>query len=137
MPKTKEGYGQNPRVDFWSHYDDDMLGCWVWRGGKNRKGQGVVRYNGRNWVTSRLAWYLKHGQIPKGIFVCHKCDNPSCINPDHLFLGTPGDNIRDMIEKGRNKTRPKLRIWAECHPDRPYLARGMCSACYQRWWACR
>lgn len=130
--KTKEGYGQNPRVPFWSHYT--VLGdCWIWKGGKNKKGQGVVRHSGKNWVTSRLAWTLTNGPIPKGMFVCHTCDNPPCINPQHLFLGTPKDNSQDMVKKGRNKTRPKIKIWANCHPNKPYLARGLCSACYQRW----
>ena len=134
--KTKEGYGQNPRIPFWSHYDIDANGCWLWRGGKNKKGQGVVRYEGKNWITSRLAWYLTSGKTPPKMYVCHKCDNASCINPEHLFLGTPKDNTQDMINKGRRRPeRPKLKIWSKCHPDRPYLARDMCSACYQRWWA--
>lgn len=132
--KTKEGYGQNPRTPFWSHYD--LQGeCWIWRGGKNKKGQGVVRHEGRNWVTSRLAWTLTNGPIPEKHYVCHHCDVASCINPAHLFIGTPKDNTQDMINKGRRRPeRPKLKLWAECHPDRPYLARGMCSRCYQRWW---
>jgi hypothetical protein len=135
LPKTREGYGQNPRTSFWDHYDKDTNGCWTWRGGKNRQGQGVVRHQGRNWVTSRLAWTLTNGPIPSGMYICHMCDNPSRINPAHLFLGTPQDNSLDMYRKGRHPKRPKLKIWAVCHPERKYVARGMCSACYQRWWA--
>ena len=136
LMKTKEGYGQNPRVDFWSHYDD-VDGCWIWRGGSNKKRQGCARYQGKTWGAARLAWTLTHGVIPDGMYICHRCDNPLCINPEHLFVGTPRDNVQDMVRKGRNKVRPKTKFWAECHPDRPYLARGMCSACYQRWWACQ
>ena len=134
MGKTKEGYGQNPRVAFWEHYNN-IDGCWVWCGGINKQGQGVVRHQGKNWVTSRLAWTLIHGEIPKGMYICHTCDNPSCINPDHLWLGTPKDNTQDMIRKGRRRPdRPKLLIWAVCHPDKPYVARGMCRTCYGRWY---
>lgn len=132
MGKTKEGYGQNSRTIFWKHFDE-VDGCWVWRGGKNKQGQGVVRHDGKNWVTSRLAWTLTNGPIPDGMFICHKCDNPPCINPDHLFAGTPSDNMFDKYRKGRGWKKPKTKIWAECHPDKPYVARGMCRTCYGRW----
>jgi hypothetical protein len=133
MAKTKEGYGQATWVPFWEHYDIIDGECWIWRGGKNRQGQGVVRHEGKNWVTSRLAWILSFGEIPPKIYVCHTCDNPSCINPNHLFLGTPKDNTQDMIRKGRRRPeRPKLKIWAECHPDRAYLAKGLCYPCYHK-----
>lgn len=133
--KSKEGYGQDSRILFWSHYDE-VGDCWLWRGGKNRKNQGVTYHNGRNWITSRLVWTLTNGTIPSGMYVCHSCDNPSCMNPEHLFLGTPKDNVHDMIKKGRRRPEnPKTKIWATCHPDKRYIARGMCSACYQRWWA--
>lgn len=132
--KTKEGYGQNPRVPFWSHYDIDNNGCWIWRGGKNKQRQGVVRHEGKNWVTSRLAYTLHNNKIiPKGYYIYHTCDNPSCINPEHLWLGTPKDNTRDMMQKGRRRAeRPKLFVWALCHPGRPYLAKGLCSSCYHK-----
>ena len=133
MAKTKEGYGQNPRINFWEHHNKDENNCWIWRGGKNKQGQGVVRHDGRNWVTSRLAWHLLYGPIPDRHYICHRCDNPPCINPEHLFLGTPRDNSLDMYSKGRHPKRPKLLVWALCHPDKPYIARGMCRTCYGRW----
>lgn len=67
----------------------------------NYHGYGRKRLGGAQWYAHRYAWYLKHGPIPKGLFVCHKCDNPPCINVEHLFLGTQLDNMRDAARKGR------------------------------------
>lgn len=81
-------------------------GCWEWTGKKNSKGYGGVGFRGKNWRVNRVAWILFKGEeIPEGMMVCHSCDNPSCINPKHLFLGTALDNNRDMMEKGRWKPR--------------------------------
>ena len=73
-------------------------GCWIW-GGKSPRGSFL--YGGRNISAYRAAWLLFRGTIPTGIQVCHKCDVPACVNPQHLFLGTQSDNIRDMYAKGR------------------------------------
>lgn len=75
--------------------------CWVWNGAKNMHGYGVLRHEQKNYLAHRAAWMVERGPIPNGLCVCHRCDAPACINPDHLFLGTHADNMHDMIAKGR------------------------------------
>ena len=90
-----------------THYRiDGSSGCWLWIRSTFRNGYGQVTREGNNWRAHRLAWTLWRGQIPDGLCVLHKCDTPSCINPEHLFLGTHQDNNDDMRAKGR--ARPPL-----------------------------
>lgn len=94
---------------FWTYVDESggPLACWPWRGCKDACGYGRVWLWDPNTGTRvntgahRVAWMFTHGEIPAGFCVCHSCDNPSCVNPAHLWLGTQGDNVRDMHEKGR------------------------------------
>lgn len=88
---------------FWQRVDrrgpDD---CWEWKSYINDSGYGVTRgRNNKALRAHRMAYEFTYGPIPDGMFVCHKCDNPACCNPAHLFVGNPRDNVHDMIEKGR------------------------------------
>ena len=76
-------------------------GCWIWRGFRQKAGYGVTTVDRRCWLTHRVAWTLCCGPIPDGLGVLHHCDNPPCVRPDHLFLGTNADNMADMNRKGR------------------------------------
>lgn len=76
--------------------------CWPWKGHVNEWGYGSISYKGKTWGTHRLAYMLKNGPVPDGLFVCHTCDNPRCCNPSHLWLGTAKDNFHDAVKKSRN-----------------------------------
>lgn len=75
--------------------------CWEWMGGRLKTGYGAFWLNGRTEKAHRVSWEIHRGKIPEGLFVLHKCDNPPCVNPEHLFIGTTLDNVRDKIQKGR------------------------------------
>lgn len=114
---------------FWNKVDksggDDA--CWLWQASRTTDGYGRVGINGTILYAHRVSWQIVHGAIPDGIFVCHHCDNPPCINPRHLFLGTNTDNVHDMLAKGRgNKasgarnghaTRPEKTLRGEANPQ--------------------
>ena len=77
--------------------------CWGWLGTKHRQGYAKISVNGRHRPAHRISYMLHKGPIPDGMLVCHKCDNPECTNPNHLFIGTALDNMQDKIKKGRHK----------------------------------
>lgn len=89
------------RLEFYS-IPEPNSGCMLWSGGLFRgTGYGRMSWHGRVHLVHRLSWRAHRGEIPKGLFVCHKCDVPSCINPDHLWLGTHAENMADRNKKGR------------------------------------
>ena len=80
---------------------DKNTGCWLWQGFKNPEGYGKLKYNQKMYYAHRFIYQLDNENIPEGLFLCHKCDTPSCCNPVHMFLGTHQDNMDDMNNKGR------------------------------------
>lgn len=87
-------------TDFWAQVDKSG-DCWVWIRGRTKAGYGELWDGTRVIHAHRHAWALENGPIPVGMYVCHSCDNPPCVRPEHLFLGTAADNNRDMRVKGR------------------------------------
>lgn len=107
LPKPSEAdrFRFDQRTDrIWD--DDDV--CWEWRGANGRYGQ--FGYQGGNYLAHRVAYLMKRGPVDSADVVCHHCDNPSCVRPEHLFLGTHADNADDMLDKGRGGDRVGRRV---------------------------
>lgn len=108
------------RLSFYTNKTDT---CWNWTG-SNHKSYGKILINGKSHYTHRISYEISVGPIPKGLHVLHRCDNPACINPEHLFLGTPLDNALDRKLKGRNNSESRSgdNHFTKNRPD--LIARG-------------
>lgn len=112
-------YRRSTEIAFWPHVQKTD-NCWLWTGRKDGKGYGQLKVRGRRTGAHRVSWEIHNGPIPEGLHCLHKCDNPPCVNPEHLFIGTQDDNLKDMIRKGRSAKGQRNGMLK--HPDRQ--ARG-------------
>lgn len=88
---------------FWENVEKKELeDCWIWNGTSDGHGYGCIVYNSKNILAHRASWLLAHGDLPQGMSILHKCDVPLCVNPNHLFIGTQLDNMKDMAMKKRS-----------------------------------
>lgn len=123
---------------------DPNTGCFNWTKGKDKDGYGKIRYNNQHMRTHRVMYLLHYGVNPDKLLVCHKCDNPSCINPEHLFLGTPKTNMEDKVSKGRLKNQHMFKTHCknghEFNGENTEIQtysgkkRRVCKICYVKAW---
>lgn len=114
---------KKPLVErFMSHVEKTPSGCWLWKGHRRPEGYGVIKVDGKALPAHRVSWSIHKKEDPGLLCVLHKCDNPPCVNPEHLFLGTRLVNNQDMDQKGRRKSASGALHGSKTMPER--VARG-------------
>jgi hypothetical protein len=115
------------------YYEDKESGCWIWTGAKSPLGYGNFWKDQKYKKAHRAGWEFYFGDIEDGLFLCHICDNPSCVNPLHMFLGTQQDNIDDMHSKGRHiNHNTEKKVCPKCGGEYSYCSKGkrFCRPCH-------
>lgn len=101
-------------------YPEPNTGCWLWAGAHHPSGHGCVNpnsHNGFSWAH-RYSYFIANGDFDRQKLICHKCDNPWCVNPEHLYVGTHSDNVRDILERSNPKWATGSKIWtAKLNPE--------------------
>lgn len=123
---NKTDFSPNDIERFWANVDTQSEECWLWLGWMRHKDYGGFGVRNKNLFAHRVSYALAYGEVPDHMYVCHHCDNPSCVRPGHLFLGTPSDNIKDASEKGRMRGKvkpsqgfqPGAHHWTHTNPSR-------------------
>jgi hypothetical protein len=90
-----------PKEKFIKSYQLNENGCWIWTAIINKNGYGIICIKRKRILAHRFSYEFHVKKIPEGMIICHRCDNPGCVNPNHLFIGTHADNIKDKLQKGR------------------------------------
>lgn len=99
--KTKARYSDKAKRFHDNYIPEPNSGCWLWTGSINNEGYGQISINMHHMRSNRLAYEVCVGPIPDDMIICHRCDNPSCVNPEHLYAGTHQDNANDKAQRGR------------------------------------
>lgn len=104
--KNVIGVGETPEEKFWSRVNKCESGCWIWQGGTTDDGYGTVNFKGRTQLAHRVAWLLTYNEFPK-LQLLHSCDNPPCVNTNHLREGTNAENVEDRVRRQRSAVGQK------------------------------